>query len=37
MTRSIPQVSLYEQDFALWIDDTVTKLKTGNFEQIDIE
>ncbi|MBE9011728.1 DUF29 domain-containing protein [Pseudanabaenaceae cyanobacterium LEGE 13415] len=36
MTQSIPQVSLYEQDFALWIDDTITKLKAGKFEQLDI-
>jgi len=37
MTQSIPQVSLYEKDFALWIEDTVTKLKAGKLEQLDIE
>ncbi|MBE9011727.1 DUF29 domain-containing protein [Pseudanabaenaceae cyanobacterium LEGE 13415] len=37
MTQSISQVSLYEQDFALWIDDTVAKLKAGKLEQLDIE
>ncbi|GAP98411.1 DUF29 domain-containing protein [Leptolyngbya sp. NIES-2104] len=37
MTRSIPQVSLYEQDFALWIDDTAAKLKARKFDQLDIE
>lgn len=31
------QVSLYDHDFALWIDDTVSKLKARNFEQIDLE
>ncbi len=29
--------SLYDQDFALWIDDTVAKLKARDFEQIDLE
>ncbi len=29
--------SLYDQDFALWIDDTVAKLKARKFEQIDLE
>ncbi len=28
---------LYEQDLALWLADTIAKLKVGNFEQIDIE
>lgn len=37
MTQSLSQVSLYEQDFALWIDDTVAKLKAGKFEQLEIE
>ncbi|HTL89699.1 MAG TPA: DUF29 domain-containing protein [Leptolyngbya sp.] len=37
MTRSIPQISLYEQDFALWIEDTVAKLEAEKFEQLDIE
>ncbi len=29
--------SLYEQDFALWAEDTIAKLKTRKFEQIDVE
>lgn len=37
MTQSTTDVSLYEQDFALWIDDTVAKLKAHEFEQIDLE
>lgn len=37
MTQSIPQVSLYEQDFALWIEDTIAKLKAGKLDQLDVE
>lgn len=37
MTQSVVPDSLYEQDFALWIDDTVAKLKARDFEQIDLE
>lgn len=37
MTQSISQISLYEQDFVLWIDDTVKKLELREFEQLDIE
>lgn len=37
MTHSVTPGVLYEQDFALWIDDTVAKLKARNFEQIDLE
>lgn len=29
--------TLYEQDFALWIKDTVNKLKLGDFSQVDLE
>ena len=29
--------TLYEQDFALWIEETVKQLKSGNFSQIDLE
>ena len=29
--------SLYEQDFNLWIDETVKKLKLGNLNDIDLE
>ena len=28
---------LYEQDFALWIEETVNQLKSGDFSQIDLE
>ena len=28
---------LYEQDFALWIDETVKQLKSGDLSQIDLE
>ncbi|MDJ0598550.1 MAG: DUF29 domain-containing protein [Crocosphaera sp.] len=29
--------TLYDQDFALWIDETVKQLKSGNFSKIDVE
>lgn len=37
MTQSIPQISLYEQDFALWAEDTIAKLKAEKFDQLDVE
>lgn len=30
------KLSLYEQDFALWIDDVTEKLKVRDFDQLDI-
>lgn len=35
--QSPPQPSLYEQDILLWVEDTVTKLKTRDFENLDLE
>lgn len=29
--------SLYEQDILLWVEDTVAKLKTHDFENLDLE
>ncbi len=29
--------TLYDQDYALWIEETVKKLKSGDFSQIDLE
>ncbi|MGK7945393.1 MAG: DUF29 domain-containing protein [Microcystaceae cyanobacterium] len=29
--------TLYEQDFALWIKETVKHLKSGDFSQVDLE
>lgn len=29
--------TLYEQDFALWIEETVKHLKSGDFSQIDLD
>ncbi len=29
--------TLYEQDFALWIEETVKQLKAGDFAQVDLE
>jgi len=28
---------LYEQDFVIWIENTVEKLKAGNFSELDLE
>ena len=37
MTQVIVRKSLYESDFLLWIQDTVAKLKAGDFERVDME
>ena len=29
--------SLYEQDILLWVEDTVAKLKAGDFESVDMD
>ncbi len=29
--------TLYNQDFFLWIDETVKQLKSGNFSEVDLE
>lgn len=29
--------TIYDLDFALWIEETVQKLKFGDFAQIDVE
>lgn len=34
--KTTPQ-SLYQQDFNLWLNETVQKLKSGSFEEIDLE
>ncbi|MBD2139200.1 DUF29 domain-containing protein [Anabaena sp. FACHB-1237] len=36
MTKT-PAKSLYNQDFALWVIDTVTQLKKRNFHEVDWE
>ena len=37
MLTTDPRTSLYEQDFYLWIQETVEILKKGQLEQLDIE
>lgn len=37
MTQTPPRVSLYEGDFALWLDDVAAKLRSRDFDQLDIE
>ena len=29
--------TLYDQDFALWVEETVKQLKSGNFSQVDLK
>jgi hypothetical protein len=36
MTLATPK-TLYDEDFALWIEETVNQLKSGNFSQVDLE
>ena len=37
MVETVNQQKLYQQDFVAWCDDTVTKLKTGYFSEIDTD
>ena len=37
MTQTPPRVSLYESDFALWLDDVAAKLRSHDFDQLDLE
>jgi hypothetical protein len=36
MTESVQSQKLYQQDLVAWCEDTVAKLKAGNFHEIDI-
>jgi hypothetical protein len=37
MTQVITSKSLYESDFLLWTQDTIAKLKTKDFDHVDID
>jgi hypothetical protein len=37
MTRITTRISLYDRDFALWVDDVAAKLKVRDFERLDID
>lgn len=38
MTIAIaPKTTLYDQDLNLWVEDTIAKLKAGDFQNLDIE
>lgn len=37
MTQTPPRTSLYEGDFALWLDDVAAKLRSRDFDQLDID
>jgi len=32
-----PKSTLYERDLNLWVEDTIAKLKTGDFQNLDME
>jgi len=38
MTTAIaPKTALYDRDLNLWVEDTIAKLKAGDFQNLDIE
>ena len=37
MAKAVRSQSLYEQDILLWVEDTVTKLRSHDFEHLDPE
>jgi len=37
MTQAVEKISLYDRDFFLWTEDTVAKLRLGNFQGVDLE
>ncbi|MFB2835542.1 DUF29 domain-containing protein [Floridanema evergladense] len=37
MMQTETKVSLYEQDFALWIEDVAAKLKARDFDNLDVD
>jgi len=37
MTQAIAQKSLYDSDFLLWTQDTIAKLRIGDFDHVDLD
>ncbi len=37
MATQLTITTLYDQDFHLWVKDTITKLREGQFEDVDLE
>ena len=37
LKTQVEALSLYEQDILLWVEDTVAKLKAGDFQNLDLE
>ena len=37
LAQSSPTTSLYDRDYALWIETTIDQLRSRNFEQVDWE
>lgn len=36
MTQTVNQLSLYDRDFNLWLEETASRLKAGDFGNLDI-
>lgn len=37
MTQALDTQSLYDRDILLWVEDTITKLRARDFENLDLE
>ncbi|MCY7407901.1 MAG: DUF29 domain-containing protein [Alkalinema sp. CAN_BIN05] len=37
LAQSSPTTSLYDRDYALWLETTIEQLRSKNFEQVDWE
>jgi hypothetical protein len=37
MTQALDKQSLYDRDILLWVEDTVTKLRARDFENLDLD
>ena len=37
MVTELKKISLYEQDFLLWSEETAAKLRARDFENLDLE
>jgi len=37
MTQTIVNKSLYESDYLLWVQETLTKLRARDFKNLDLE
>lgn len=37
MTQTISPLNLYDRDYLQWVDDTVNKLRIGDFVNLDMD